>query len=166
MKGKNMKDTLSPIEVMEVAQQIERNGAAFYNKAAEIFDEPTPRALFLALAEREIEHEMVFADMQKLLTGDEPAKSATRERDDLASPKAIAGLAVFGITHEPTEQLAGDETLPEIIKMALAKEKDSIVFYTGLKGFVTDDKSIETINDIIQEEMRHIRILSENLAQI
>ncbi len=160
-----MEDTLSPIEVLDIAKQIERNGVAFYRKAAELFEDPTPRTLFLALAQRELEHEMVFADMQKLLLENDDIEPAPQHQDEPSSPKAIAGLAVFGITHEPAGHLAGDETFAEILKMAIVKEKDSVVFYTGLKSFVSDDKGIETISDIIQEEMRHIRLLSENLAQ-
>ena len=44
-------------------------------------------------------------------------------------------------------------------------EKNSVDFYTGLRDFVTDDMSRRTILGVLQEEMRHIRMLSESLEQ-
>ena len=160
-----MNEALTPIEVLDIAQQIERNGVAFYEKAVELFDKPTPRVIFRTLAERETEHERLFAEMQDglirrgLTTADEIVESGA------LSPKSMAGLAVFGISSDPAEKLTGKETVAEIIRMAIENEKNSIVFYTGLQDFVTDEVSRRTIGGVIREEMRHIRMLSESLQQ-
>ena len=49
--------------------------------------------------------------------------------------------------------------------MALQKEKDSIVYDTGLKGFVPAEVGEDKIDDVIAEEMHHIRILNQSLEQ-
>jgi rubrerythrin len=160
-----MNEALTPIEVLDIAQQIERNGVAFYQKAVELFDKPTPRAIFRTLALRETEHEKIFAEMKERLFGRGiPAADETKE-DGSVSPASMAGLAVFGISKNPAEQLTGKETVAEIIRVAIENEKNSVVFYTGLKDFIADDMSSRTIAGVIQEEMRHIRILTESLEQ-
>jgi rubrerythrin len=77
----------------------------------------------------------------------------------------MAGLAVFGIKPDPSEELTGKESIVDVLEKAIIKEKDSIVYYTGLKDFVLAQADKDKIDDIIREELRHIRILSQSLAQ-
>jgi rubrerythrin len=42
----------------------------------------------------------------------------------------------------------------------VAREKDSVLFYVGLKQFVPE-KDRQTVNEIIREEVRHIVKISE-----
>ena len=81
------------------------------------------------------------------------------------TPRAMAGLAVFGIKPDPTEELTGKESIVDVLMKAIEKEKDSIVYYTGLKEFIPTQAGKDKIDDIIKEELRHIRILSQSLAQ-
>jgi rubrerythrin len=55
--------------------------------------------------------------------------------------------------------------LKDVLKRAIQKEKDSIVYYTGLKDFIPGRAGKHKIDDIIEEEMRHIRILIQSLEQ-
>jgi len=80
--------------------------------------------------------------------------------------QALAGLAVFGIQPDPAQQLTGEESRADVLRMAIEKEKDSIVYYTGLKDFVPRERDREVIEAIIQEEMKHVRILVQSLEQI
>ena len=160
-----MNETLTPIEVLDIAQQIERNGVAFYEKAIELFDKPTPRVIFHTLAQRELEHEKIFAEMKEGLIGRGIGAVDETEAGGSLSSKSMAGLAVFGISRNPAEQLTGKETVAEIIRLAIENEKNSVVFYTGLKDFVADEVSERTIAGIMREEMRHVRMLSESLKQ-
>ena len=50
------------------------------------------------------------------------------------------------------------------IMAAIDLEKESIVFYQGMKEFVPESLGKNKINDIIKEEMKHIRILSNKLV--
>lgn len=72
---------------------------------------------------------------------------------------------MFGIRPEPSDELSGRENIVEVLRMAIDKEKDSIVYYMGLKDFVSVKAGLDKINDIIGEEMRHIRILNQSLEQ-
>lgn len=162
-------------DVLEIAVQIERNGAAFYRKATELAGQQKTCRLFLELAQQELEHESVFANMKKslgsstkLATGGSPQPAnggASRTEAQSLSQKAMAGLAVFGIRPDPAEQFTGKETLREILRSAIEKEKDSIVFFTGLKDFLADSQDKTRIDRIIEEEMHHIKSLSQTLQQ-
>jgi rubrerythrin len=49
---------------------------------------------------------------------------------------------------------------------AISREKESIVFYLGLKGLVPENLGRNKIYDIIREEMKHLRLLSNKLASL
>lgn len=153
----------NPEEVFEIAEQIERNGARFYRKAAAIFTDPDLSKLFLRLADWEAEHEKTFKDMKKKILGSNTASMSFRPEGTLPDPKVMAGLAIFGIRAEPTEELNGKESRDDILRRAIEKEKDSIVFYNGLKDFLSDAADHTSIDRIITEEKQHIKILQELL---
>ena len=83
----------------------------------------------------------------------------------LPDPRVMAGLAVFGIRSDPADELRGRQEKQDIIRRAVEKEKDSIVFYHGLKEFVPDKADKNTIDEIIKEEMKHIVLLDQSLKQ-
>ncbi|GAF92843.1 unnamed protein product, partial [marine sediment metagenome] len=62
-------------------------------------------------------------------------------------------------------KLTGKETLAEIFKTAIGLEKDSVVFYLGMKDLVGGSLGKDRINHIIEEEMKHITLLSDQLAE-
>lgn len=153
------------IEVFEIAEQIERNGAAFYRRAAESFEDSDVAELFTKLANWELGHEAVFAAVRKQLA-DEPAELSTFDPEDAPlDAKAMAGLAAFGIRTDATAELAGCKTRADVLNLALQKEKDTIVYYAGLKEFVPVAVAIDKIGEIITEELRHVRIISQALEE-
>lgn len=160
-----MTRTFNAIEVFEIAEQIERNAGAFYRKAAELFKDSEVSGIFLKLADWEIGHEAVFAAMRKRLSEQGRELSTFDPEDAPLDAKAMAGLAAFGIGPDPAAELTASETRADALRMALRKEKDTIVYYTGLKGFVREAGSVDKIDEIIEEELRHIRIISQSLEQ-
>lgn len=155
---------LNAFEIFEIAVQIERNGAKFYRGAAELFDKSRVHNLFLQLADWETSHEQVFADMRNELAAQGPEPSTFEaESDIIFDAQSMAGLAVFGNSMGPSAELTGKESITDILKTAIEKEKDSIIFYSGLKGFVPAETAKDKIADIIKEEMHHVRILKQSM---
>jgi rubrerythrin len=151
-------------EIFEIAEKIERNGAKFYRRAADLSDDSRNRNMFLQLAEWETAHELVFADMRNELSAQGPEFRTFELEDNVVfDAQSMAGLAVFGSRLDPSEELTGKESIKDILQLALEKEKDSIVFYIGLRAFIADEAGQDKIGDIIREEMRHIRILKQAL---
>jgi rubrerythrin len=156
---------LNAFEVFEIAGQIERNGAKFYRKAAELLNEPDIRNMFLELADWETRHEQIFIDMGKQLSKPNKKSRVCEPEKKQFDPKLMACLTVFGTGSEPVHRLRSLENTSEVLKRAIEKEKDTIAFYEGLKDFAParDDKN--KVDDIIEEEMRHINILNQALKQ-
>jgi rubrerythrin len=157
--------TFNAFEVFEIAEQIERNGTNFYIRAAELFDDPETCQMFLRLAEWERQHEQTFARMKEQLSEKDRQQSTPEPDDLLPEPRVMAGMAVFGIRSKPAEELHGRQNRTDILRRAVEKEKDSIVFYHGLKEFVHAEADKEKIDDIIKEEMKHIVILDQSLKE-
>ena len=152
-------------EVFEMAEQIERNGTKFYRAAAEKF--PELRQVLSDLAAMEDEHEKTFAAMRAELSGTE-IKPPVFDPDGQAQMylRAMADEHVVNIKADPLEQLAGQETPEDVLKMAIGLEKDSIAFYVGLKESVSRRAGKDKVEAIIKEEIGHIATLSQKLGAL
>jgi rubrerythrin len=153
-------------EIFEIAEQIERNGARFYRAAADAVTDPDQVRMLTDLASIEDEHERKFAAMRKELA-DGMRRESVYEPDDLAAQYlwAWASKAVFDTDTDPFAVLAGGADMEEILKVAIGREKESIVYYEGLKaGVGPDDKT--KVDAIIHEEMLHVAILSKALNRL
>ena len=153
-------------EIFEMAEQIERNGARFYRKAAEGTKDASVKAILLDLAAMEDTHLATFKEMQKKLAAGEAA-ATTFDPDNEAAMylQAMADRRVFDVTTDPSEHLTGKEPATLIFHTAIGLEKDSIVFYLGMRDLVPERLGRSRIDDIIREEMRHIAILSQQMAK-
>ena len=80
--------------------------------------------------------------------------------------RAMADGHVFDVRHEPADKLTGSESAKEILRMAIGQEKDSIVFYTGLKEMISQAAGKQQIDRIIKEEMSHIAFLNREIAAL
>lgn len=154
-------------EILQMALQIERNGAQYYRSAAEGTEDASIRKLFYDLAAMEDEHEKTFAFMKKNLS-DKEKESTAFDPDNQASAylRAMVEGVVFDVKTGPQKILAQQKTIKDILKQAIEFEKDSIVFYVGMKDVVPKRLGGEKVDDIIREEMRHIGILSRHLSSL
>ena len=75
----------------------------------------------------------------------------------------LADSKVFDLQSDFSGRLAEVQTVADILKIALDKEKDSIIFYLGLKGVVSVQAGKDKIDAIISEELGHISVLSRQL---
>jgi len=152
-------------EVFEMAEQIERNGVSFYLEAAEKISDKSLRPLFHDLAAMEVEHEKIFASMRTALSNEEKGPTVFDPEGEAALYlRALADLQVFSKEGEEDftlhEDLSEQEKIKKILRTAMCLEKDSIVFYLGMKELVPEKLGKDKIDKIIREEMGHIRLLS------
>jgi len=155
-------------EIFTFAEQIERNGARFYRRAADFRVDSGQCRLLLDLAHMEEQHEKVFARMKAEITQPDENEGAVFDPNTEAARflQAFADGHVFDLHADPTEQLRGDESLAQILRIAIGLEKDSIVFYLGMKDYIPETWGREHIQRIITEEMKHIADLSDLLKSI
>jgi len=152
-------------EVFKIAEGIEKNGAAFYRKAAGMFDDEKTKATFLDLAAWEDKHLEIFREMHKEITADEAKPTAYDPQGEAEMYlQAFTDGHVFDTSVKPADRLAGGESVPDVLRMALGLEKDSVVFYTGLGELVPARLGKDRVKQVIREEMSHITTLSRQLA--
>ena len=152
-------------EVLEMAEQIERNGARFYRRAAQAVEGQTVTKLLRELAAWEDGHERVFASFRiRLKDSERQTMTFDPEHETSLYLRAMADGHVFDLRVDPADLLTGRETKEQILKLAIEQEKNSIIFYLGLKEMIRDTGGKEKIDEIIKEEMRHIGFLNKEIA--
>ncbi|MBN2378837.1 ferritin family protein [candidate division WOR-3 bacterium] len=154
-------------EILEIAEQIERNGQNFYKKAAENSTVEEHKKLLNDLYEMEVQHEKTFAEMKAGLDSKERESRDMDPQDQGAAYlRAVADGHVFEYKRDPSLELTGDETMEEILGTALGMEKESVVFYTGIKDMVPERLGTARISEIIKEELSHITLISKLLVNL
>jgi rubrerythrin len=148
-------------EVFEIAEQIERNGAKFYREGAEKIIDADKKKLLMELAEMEDEHENTFKKMRAELTTDE--KVITTFDPEGEAERYLRALADTRVFYNKNIDFTSIE---KILKSAITAEKDSIVFYLGMKEVVPVNLGKEKLDKIIKEEMNHISLLSKELLSL
>jgi rubrerythrin len=148
-------------DIFEMAEQMERNGIKFYTTAAESVSDDDTKSLLLEFADMEREHEKLFSKMRKDLSSAEKQSTVFDPEGEAAHYlRALADTRVF------FDKQIDVSSLENILKDAIQAEKDSIVFYLGMKEAVPQDLGKGRLDNIIREEMGHIRMLSGKLVQI
>ncbi len=147
-------------DVFEMALQMERNGAAFYKDAAQKTEDTDARQLLLELSHMEEGHEKAFSQMMTDLTEQEKTATVFDPAGEAAAYlRALADTRVF------FEKQVDPSTLKDIYTAAIGAEKDSIVFYLGIRDLVPEKYGKNRVDAIIKEEMGHIEALSRQLLR-
>jgi rubrerythrin len=152
-------------EVFEMAEDIERQGASFYTKAAGLFSDADIKNLLEGLSKMEVAHEKAFKKMRSDILSD-AFKGYDPDEMAIAYIHAFTEGKVFAKGADMCDALNAKSTLSEILKMAIEAEKNSILFYTGIKKALPETMAKEAIEDIIGEEMKHIVMLTSKLTSI
>ncbi|MGD8258757.1 MAG: ferritin family protein [Desulfobacterales bacterium] len=146
-------------DVFEMAEQMERNGGKFYRTAADNTNDTENKEFLLSLAEMEDQHEKTFQAMRAELNGQEKTSTVFDPEGEAALYlRALADTRVF------FEKEIDVTTMRNILKSAIEAEKDSIVFYLGMKEAVPESFGKGRLDNIIKEEMGHIKMLSKKLV--
>jgi len=148
-------------DVFEMAEQMERTGAGFYREASDRIDDAEKKDLLLGLAQMEEEHEKTFASIRTQLKESETGATVfDPEGEAERYLHALADTRVF------FKKQIDPSSLEQILKAAVEAEKDSIIFYLGVKDLVPDGLGKSKIENIIREEMGHIHNLSLELLKL
>ena len=80
--------------------------------------------------------------------------------------QAMANSRGYEGRKSPDEELSGNETIREILEIALNSEKESVVFYSGLKRLVPPKAGKDKVEAIIVEELSHVTALLNKLKTL
>ena len=126
--------TFNADEVFAIALEIERNGARYYRKAAGFARDANAKALLEMLASMEDKHHEIFSQMKKTLAGADRSETVwDPEGEAQAYLSAMADRRVFDLS-DLSLALSGKESMEAVFKKAILLEKDSVVFYVGMKA--------------------------------
>ncbi|MFA5115047.1 MAG: ferritin family protein [Candidatus Omnitrophota bacterium] len=153
-----MGNIFSGSEVIELGIEIEKNGRDFYDALAAKSKSEGSRATFLKLAREEEKHLALFRGMLDKAGSSEAAESYSDEYNGYM--RALASESIFTSKDKGREIANSVKTQTEAIELGIGFEKDSILFYEGMKKAVPryDHK---VIDELIKEEQSHLRILRE-----
>jgi rubrerythrin len=145
-------------ELLDVAVNIERSGAAFYETMVNCAKSKKAKTAFTYLADQEKQHIKAYQSMLKTLADAPPPETYTEEYD--AYLRSLVDSAVFsseGAACTLAEKASSDA---EGIDFGIRAEKDSILFYTELQDMVRRADA-KVIGEIIEEERTHLKRLSD-----
>lgn len=161
-----MAKNFSADEIFQMAMQIERDGARFYHKAADVFSGSDKKSLLESLAKMEENHLRDFTEMREEFQNAQ--KDSVIDPDDVSAAylSNIAAGRVFDASSDPCEMIQPDSNLRDILKKAIDLEKNSIVFYIGLKDMVNTKSGKAKVEAIISQELKHIVMLSDKIVEL
>ena len=153
-------------EMLRVAEQIERNGITFYSAAARQVEHVELSELLLRLADWEAKHEALFAAMRESLS-ERDREPISFDPDDEISLylRNFADSVVFTGQQDLVALFAAATPL-SILRTALGREEDSIVFYAGMRGYVPARLGADKVERIITEEYGHAAMIQQQIAAI
>jgi len=162
-----MSITFNAFEIFEMAEQIERNGVKFYRKAAENAKDKETKQMLLDMADMEDGHLKTFEKMREQLSGQEKGWTVfDPDNQSVLYLQAMADARGYEGKITPMKELTGSETPREILETALNSEKESVVFYFGLKELVPVKAGRDKVEAIIIEELGHITTLLNKLKSL
>ena len=149
-------------EIFEMGIQIETNGQKFYELVAKNTSETSVQKLFLDLSRWESSHIELFQKLRQRLPD-------SAKRGQIFDPnqelhlyiKATADSHVFLKNKDIPELASKCKTSLEALDLAIAFEKDSVVFYTTMKKLVPESLGKVEMDTLIDEEISHIFILTQ-----
>jgi len=153
-------------EVFEMAMDIERNGEAYYRKAASLAKDAGVKAVLAELMKQEQRHYVTFKSLREKL----PPKTslptfADPENEEYLYLDTLVKSRMFGNERE-AENLAaklGNEI--EALRAALTFEKDTILFFQAMQKMTDERLGRGEVDRIIEEEHRHVVRISQALKE-
>ncbi|KAF0121284.1 MAG: hypothetical protein FD151_1306 [bacterium] len=143
-------------EIIEVALQIERNGLAFYRSMAGSTEHGDVKNLFNHLADEEEKHIKSFQSLYKYFKDYKPTIRDEEEYYDYI--RMLAAMNVFTKKEGIHEVLNKVKDKKDALDMAIGFEKESILFFVGIKGLAREPQR-DAIEELVHQEQEHLRKL-------
>ena len=148
-----MASTFSAHEFVEIGVQIEKNGYAFYAEVLNKSKDARAREIFEYLKEEEKKHIDIFADILGSIHKYEPQGAYPEEY--FLYMQALASNHIFTEKDKGREMALEVNGDMEALDKGIIFEKDSIVFYEGIKTVVSDEDQ-KIVDLLIDEEKKHL----------
>jgi len=145
-------------EIVELGIQIEKNGRDFYNTLIRQSKGKDTKEIFKYLAGEEEKHIATFRRILDKLEKYEPPESYPGEY--FAYMNALASDYVFTQKDKGKEIAKNITSDKEAVDTGIGFEKDSILFYEGMRK-VVPEYDHKVLDEMITQEQDHLRQLSD-----
>jgi rubrerythrin len=145
-------------DIIDMAVQIEQNGEKLYRDAAEKADDPRLASTLQWLADEEVNHAEKFSKMKEGF--EETVADPSIQDMGKGLLRRSLGDKAFSLEDIDLSSLDQVETL---LEWAIEFEQDTILFYEMIRTFLKDKGTRKFVDEIIEEELGHIRTLEEFL---
>jgi rubrerythrin len=152
--------TLNVKDAIKTAIQMEKDGHAFYTKAAGQTKSDLGRTVFESLAADELVHLETF---QKIFQG----KIDSVEWNTLVqSNSKYTNLTIFPKDLKTTEGADQNSDELDALRMGMDSEKEAIDYYTTVVNDTSDAEVKEILTEIINQEKNHYRLLQQEFTHL
>ncbi len=153
-------------EVFRMGMDVEKNGEAFYRKAAELAKDPGIRKAFEYLAKEEKSHWETFSRMREELAGKKVSEPVV-DSEGLSELylDAIVKSRLFSNVGEAEKAAAGVKDEVEALGAALTFEKDTILFFYAMKAMTRRELGADRIDMLIGEEQKHVVRIAQEIKK-
>jgi rubrerythrin len=141
-------------DIRNIAIQLERNGEETYRNAGKAVRDPHVARVLAWMADQEQCHAQWF----ETVASTKPLTQELQQLEDMGRTllqDMVKGDS-FLLDQKELEQA---ESAKKVIARSKDFERDTIVFYEVLLGFLDDEDTIQQLKRIIGEEQNHIREL-------
>ncbi|MEW6662468.1 MAG: ferritin-like domain-containing protein [Bacillota bacterium] len=151
-----------PSELIQVAVEIEKRGAVFYRQLKEKAVSAQVKELLEVLAAEEEQHQADFLSLGQDFSPAEPPEAYPGEYQDYV--RSLVETHLFSDAEALERMMEEVSTEKEILKLAARLEKDTILFFNGMRRVVKPEKH-EVIEDLIAQEESHLAKLGMLLKE-
>ena len=147
-------------DIIDIAVQIEQNGEKTYRHAAEKIQNPSLSALLQWLADEEVKHKEWFTALKDKIpdTGEHP------EQEKFGRALLQNAVGTHSLALEDADFFAMEQ-VQDLIHLVMEFENDTVLFYKMLQPLIEDQKTLEQLHTIIQEEENHAERLKKALSE-
>lgn len=107
-----------------------------------------------------------FIELRRSLSSARKLRGTRPSIDEMNYIRAIADRHVFGAGAGAVEDMAPDASPEAILRLAIGKEKDSILFYRETADLLVPPTQRAGVERIVAEEKKHVLLLLLELDAI
>lgn len=148
-----MANVFSGSEIVGFGIEIEKNGRDFYNALADRAKEAKAKDVFKLLEREEEGHIAVFRKILESVKEYEPPETYAGEYS--AYMTMLAGEYVFTLPDKGKYAAKKIKNDKEAVDLGIKFEKESIVFYEGMKKAVPEDQAV-IVEKLVEQENTHL----------
>ena len=148
-------------DIIEMAIKIEKRGYTFYNEASKKVDISTStKELFTQLRDEEVKHEETFRNLRNRLDQIQLKDEINwnEEKDYIGS---MVNERLFDSPEKVIQLAKNAKSAEELIDHAIDFEKDTLHYFQSISKYLTESKAKAALEEIINEEISHIKRLKE-----